>query len=101
VRNTPRDHLFTTSITVEEQLKGRLVYINTYRNDPRKLAQGHTALVQTIFYFARWNILPFPEEAADIFRQLRQQRIRIGTQDLRIAAAALLHGYHGGYQQRP
>jgi tRNA(fMet)-specific endonuclease VapC len=56
VRDTPREHLFTTSVTVEEQLKGRLAYIHRYRNDSSKLAQGHVALVRTIYYFARWNV---------------------------------------------
>jgi tRNA(fMet)-specific endonuclease VapC len=35
----------------------------------------------------------FFEEADIIFRRLRQQRIRIGSQDLRIAALALLYGF--------
>jgi tRNA(fMet)-specific endonuclease VapC len=30
--------------------------------------------------------------AADVFEDLRKQRIRIGTMDLRIAAIALAHG---------
>ena len=93
VRNTSREYLFTTSITVEEQLKGRLAYINAHRNGPLKFAQGHVALVQTVYYFTKWNILPFFEEADIIFRRLRQQRIRIGSQDLRIAALALLYGF--------
>jgi tRNA(fMet)-specific endonuclease VapC len=93
VRHAPREDLFTTSITVEEQLKGRLAYIHRYRNDPPRLAQGHAALVRTIYYFARWNILSVSEEAEARVRQLRQQRIRIGSQDLRIAALALLYGF--------
>ncbi len=93
VRDTPREHLFTTSVTVEEQLQGRLAYIHRYRNDSSKLAQGHAALVRTIYYFARWNILSLSEEAEVVVRQLRQQRIRIGSQDLRIAATALLYDF--------
>jgi tRNA(fMet)-specific endonuclease VapC len=93
VRSTPRGQLFTTSITVEEQLRGRLAYINKHRNNPRKLAQGHATFVQIVHYFNKWNILLFNEEAGVIFRQLQKQRIRIGTQDLRIAAIALLHGF--------
>jgi tRNA(fMet)-specific endonuclease VapC len=58
VRSTPREHLFTTSITLEEQLKGRLAYINKHRNAPRKSAQGHVARVRTVSYFSRWNIVP-------------------------------------------
>ena len=93
VHNTPRDDLFTTSVTVEEQLQGRLAYIHRYRNHPPRLAQGHAAPVRTIYYFARWNIRSVSEEAEVLVRQLRQQRVRIGSQDLRIAALALLYGF--------
>ena len=93
VRITPIEDLFTTSVTVEEQLQGRLAYIHRYRNDPLRLAQGHAALVRTISYFARWNILAVSEETEVLARQLRQQRIRIGSQDLRIAALALLYDF--------
>ena len=82
VHITPSEDLFTTSVTVEEQLQGRLAYIHRYRNDPLRLAQGHAALVRTIYYFARWNILSVSEDAEVLVRQLRQQRIRIGSQDL-------------------
>jgi tRNA(fMet)-specific endonuclease VapC len=34
VKIIPREPLFTTSITVEEQLKGRLAYLNRHRNSP-------------------------------------------------------------------
>lgn len=93
IRSTPRQQLFTTSITIEEQLKGRLAYLGKYRNESHKSAQGHAALVQTVRYFHAWNILLFNEEADAIFRQLQRRRIRIGTQDLRISAIALLHGF--------
>lgn len=93
VKATPREQLFTTSVTVEEQLKGRLAYINKHRNAPRRSAQGHAALIQTVHYFSEWNVFPYTEEADAIFRQLQKQRIRIGSQDLRIAAIALLHDF--------
>ena len=72
VKNTPREQLFTTSVSVEEQLKGRLAYLNRHRNSPRKSALGH---------------------ADALMRRLQKQRLRIGSQDLRIAAIALLHGF--------
>jgi len=93
VNSTPQAQLFTTSVTVEEQLRGRLAYINKYRQAPAKAAQGHVALIQTIYYFSTWNILAFSEAADTIFRQWRTQRIRIGGQDLRIAAIALFYSY--------
>ena len=38
-------------------------------------------------------MLSVSEEAEILVRQLRQQHIRIGSQDLRIAALALLYGF--------
>jgi tRNA(fMet)-specific endonuclease VapC len=93
VKNTPREQLFTTSVTIEEQLQGRLGYLNRHRNSPHESAQGHAALVETIFYFNNWNIILYSEEADAAFRGLRQQRVRIGSQDLRIAAIALVHAF--------
>lgn len=93
INDTPREQLFTTSITVEEQLRGRLAYINRHRNSPAKSAQGHTALVRTIGYFSKSNILIFTEKADAAFRELRKRGVRIGSQDLRIAAIALVHGF--------
>jgi len=93
VQSMSREYLFTTSVTLEEQLKGRLASINRHRNDPRRSAQAHAALIQTVYYFSQWTLLPYNEEVDAIFRQLQRQRIRIGSQDLRIAAIALLHGF--------
>jgi len=58
VSSMPATRLFTTSVTVEEQLKGRLSYLNTHRNDPRKSAQGHAALVRTVYYFNQSDDAP-------------------------------------------
>ena len=93
VKARPRQELFTTSVTIEEQMKGRLAYLNRHRNSARQSAQGHAALVQTIFYFSQWNILVYDEEVDAHFRRLRKQRLPIGSQDLRIAAIALVHGF--------
>ena len=42
-------------------------------------------------FFAAWQILPFDELAAEEFRRLRSQRVRIGATDLKIAAITLVH----------
>lgn len=38
---------------------------------------------------SNWDIVAFDERAADRFADLRRERIRIGTMDLKIAAIAL------------
>jgi tRNA(fMet)-specific endonuclease VapC len=49
----------------------------------------YSGLVGLIDFYFEWEIVPFNERAADRFETLRKQRIRIGTQDLKIASIAL------------
>jgi tRNA(fMet)-specific endonuclease VapC len=42
-------------------------------------------------FFADWRILPFDNLAADMFRSLRAQSVRIGSMDLKIASIVLVH----------
>lgn len=48
--------------------------------------------LRKLFVFLRdWDIVPFDDRAAGEYERLRKQRIRIGTQDLKIASIALVH----------
>lgn len=80
--------LATTAITIEEQLRGWLAVINR-SNDVHQQIPAYERLVKLFDFFAPWKILPLDAVAADQFKRLRQQRIRIGTMDLKIAAIAL------------
>ena len=44
-------------------------------------------------YLSRLNVVDFSEEAYAYYLEVRRQRIRIGTQDLRIAAIVLAEKY--------
>ena len=46
-------------------------------------------LTKLIDFFSEWPIVPWNEPAADTFDRMRRLRVRIGTQDLKIAAIAL------------
>lgn len=48
-------------------------------------------LINLVRFFQAWEMLRFDENAAQRFGKLRRQRIRIGTQDLKIASVALEH----------
>ncbi|MCE7982780.1 MAG: hypothetical protein DYG89_16475 [Caldilinea sp. CFX5] len=48
-------------------------------------------LFETIEFYRALQVLLYTPSASVVFDRLRQQRIRIGTQDLRIAAIALSH----------
>jgi tRNA(fMet)-specific endonuclease VapC len=80
----------TTIITVEEQMRGWLAWINRSDNVHRQVPAYHE-LLRLFDFFSRWQIIPFDDQAATRFQSLRQQRIRIGTMDLKIATIALVH----------
>lgn len=85
------DNIMITVVTVEEQIQGWLSAIRKYSqvNQPEKLVWAYGGLRNIVKYMSQFDILDFNTEAYHRFQQLRQQKIRIGTQDLRIAAIAL------------
>lgn len=54
-------------------------------------ARAFASLNHTIAFYQTVQVLLYDEGAQARFAQFRQQKIRIGTQDLRIAAIALSH----------
>jgi tRNA(fMet)-specific endonuclease VapC len=84
----PPDQRAITIVTVEEQLRGWLAHIRRAK-DMTALIRTYAHLYEAIMYLTQINILVFDNQAATIMNQLRQQKIRIGTLDLRIAAIVL------------
>ncbi|MEH2069567.1 MAG: type II toxin-antitoxin system VapC family toxin [Nostoc sp.] len=82
-------NIFITTVTLEEQLKGRLASISKCATKSELLAVAYRNLRITQIYFCSMNLLDFDDTAYSCYQSLRQQRIQIGTQDLRIAAIAL------------
>lgn len=82
-------NIFITTVTLEEQLRGRLASISKCATKPELLAVAHRNLRITQHYFCSMNLLEFNETAYNCYQSLRQQKIQIGTQDLRIAAIAI------------
>jgi tRNA(fMet)-specific endonuclease VapC len=80
-----------TIITAEEQLRGRfnLIRRNSQSNQIEQLIIAYQNLRQTIEFFSRLQLLDFTRDAYNYYVELRQAKIRIGTQDLKIASIAL------------
>ena len=85
------DLVFTTVVTLREQVRGRLVAVDQ-ASEGDDLLLAYDRLLATVRYFAQVNVLPFTPAAAATLQKFRDQRIRIGTQDLRIAAIVLAVG---------
>ncbi len=78
----------TTIITVEEIMRGWMAAIRR-ENDPRRQKKAYERLANLFRFFVSWDILPWDEAAITQFEQLVQNKIRIGTMDLKIASIAL------------
>jgi tRNA(fMet)-specific endonuclease VapC len=80
-----------TIVTAEEKVKGRLATINGLSGIERvdRLAVAYRTLQTTLDDLKTFPILPFSDIACDRYRELLQQKIRVGSHDLRIAAITL------------
>jgi tRNA(fMet)-specific endonuclease VapC len=80
--------IFVTVITFEEQMRGRLNQVKQAKSQ-ESLITAYNALRKTIEDYKRLNLLDFDKDAYFCHMNLLRQKIRIGSQDLRIAAIAL------------
>lgn len=84
----PPNELAITIITIEEQLRGRLAQIRK-ATTAAHLSECYRWLGETVDQLARLPTLYFDDSAAIVYEGLLLQKVRIGTQDLRIAAIVL------------
>ncbi len=84
----PQTHFYVTIVSFHEQILGWNAYI-ARAQDQTGIVRGYSRLERILADFSRAQLLPFDEASADIFEDLRQERIRIGTMDLRIGSIAL------------
>lgn len=84
----PSTELFTTIITFEEQMRGWLSYISKAKNLDEQI-YGYQKLHRFLESYRNTAVLDFDENAANVFKELKAKKIRIGTMDLKIASIAL------------
>jgi tRNA(fMet)-specific endonuclease VapC len=84
----PTDELAITIITVEEQLRGRLAQIRK-ATTAAHLNECYRWLGETVDQLARLPVLYFDDKAGTLYERLLSQKVRTGTQDLRIASIVL------------
>lgn len=88
--SVPVQNRTTTNISLAEQVQGRLAVIRRAKNE-HHAAYAFERLQETVLFYQTLPIISYDERAAAKFDSLRKQKIRIGTQDLRIASIALVH----------
>ena len=92
ILTTPPEEIFISVITVEEILQGALASIQKVRKKSSVINayQSFEELFEALHLF---QILPYTNEAEQIYQSLSTKVKRVGTQDCRIAAIARSKGY--------
>jgi tRNA(fMet)-specific endonuclease VapC len=90
VQDAGATQLRISVITVEEQLRGWLAVIRNATTSSARVT-AYTRLRMAVEYFASISLLDYTQEADALVTDFRRRGLRIGTQDLRIAATALTH----------
>lgn len=78
----------TTIIIYEEQMRGWLTRA-AQANTSERMVAAYARLSRHVETFANLMIFPFDAAAAEQYETLVRMRVRIGTQDLKIAAICL------------
>lgn len=84
----PSDQIAITVISVEELIRGRLAQIRK-ATKPQKRVYAYYWFTKTLEFLRDFTVLGYDVQAEARFQSLLAQKIRIGTQDLKIAAIAL------------
>ncbi|MDJ1171891.1 type II toxin-antitoxin system VapC family toxin [Roseofilum sp. BLCC_M154] len=82
------EQIAITVISVEELIRGRLAQIRK-ANQPQERIYSYYWFNKTIDFLQNFRVLDYDAQAEDCFQSLLAQKIRVGTQDLKIAAIAL------------
>lgn len=85
-----RADVFISIISVQESAQGWLSLINRHKPG-REQVYPYARFQRSIETLIKLPILPFDEAAARVFDNVRRQRVRVGTMDLKIAAICLAH----------
>ena len=87
-----RGDVWLSIVSFHEQLNGWQAYLRKQRT-PEQVVYAYRRLETLITDYGKWRVASYELEIQQEFHSLRQQRVRIGTMDLRIAATALVRDY--------
>ncbi len=82
------EDIAVTIITYDEQLRGWMSFIAKAKTVEQQV-YAYQRLNQFLENFRIINVLPFDENAAEIYKDLKSGKIRIGSMDLIIASIAI------------
>ena len=81
-------NVYVTIVSFHEIVSGWTKFVKQSQ-DSQKVVTGYARLQKILIDFSVSQVLPFSLAAAEVFEEIKRQKIRIATMDLRIAAIAL------------
>jgi len=88
ILKAPHSQVYNSIVSVEELLRGRLAQIRRAQ-DSVELIKAYYWFSKTLDFLSGFKILKYDQKAETHFQELCSKKIRIGSQDLKIAAIAL------------
>ncbi|MBI1928308.1 type II toxin-antitoxin system VapC family toxin [Candidatus Poribacteria bacterium] len=85
----PAERIFLTVVSAFENLRGWFAQVNK-QQPTEQLVRVFNRILQLLDYYGRSQVLPYDMAAATKYEELRRQHRRLGRDDLRIAAIALV-----------
>jgi tRNA(fMet)-specific endonuclease VapC len=86
--NSVREPVAIPIVSVEEQFRAWMALLRRL-GDVEKHVYPYDRLIRLVEVLGQWEIARWSQPAVEEFKRLRKQRIRIGTQDLKIASIAI------------
>ncbi|MCP4657628.1 MAG: type II toxin-antitoxin system VapC family toxin [bacterium] len=84
------DSVGISVITAEEMIRGRLAIL-ARRSAGEARVHAYRKFLETVQFCATISVVPFDSYCETKFQELLGQRLRVGSQDLRIASTAPVH----------
>lgn len=85
------EQIFISIISAEELLRGRLAQVRR-ANQPEERVRGYYWFSKTLEFLNGFNIFKYDPRAEAHFQNLQAKKVKIGTQDLKIASIAISNG---------
>lgn len=84
----PPDAVGVSAVTAEETLRGRLASLAQARDGSRRIV-SYSYLLESLDLLSQFLLVSYDQASENHFQKLRSSRLKVGTQDLKIAAIAL------------
>ncbi len=93
LRAVPPADRWVCTIVIEEIVGKQVSHLNSLRSQRRPFGRESQFLADLISAFAAFQILPYTDEAERLYQSWLARQKRVGPNNCRIAASAILAGF--------